>query len=158
MFVFHSDDIRNVKIQTWRTTILPAFLYGCEIWSLTLMEVRRSALILPLPPKGFSVLYSTQRSKAEHCSFSSPLGLLKCPCPQSSRRSGYMICWRPLRMFLSFLTVLPSFVDHTVFPNLPENLFTSGMASPFTPSNGRRNVSFLPRGYVVRRSSALTRV
>ena len=32
---------KNVKIKIYRTKILPAILYGCEIWSLTMMEERR---------------------------------------------------------------------------------------------------------------------
>jgi hypothetical protein len=32
---------KNLKIKIYRTTILPAVLYGCETWSLTLREVRR---------------------------------------------------------------------------------------------------------------------
>ena len=31
----------NLKIKIYRTIILPAVLYGCEIWSLILREVRR---------------------------------------------------------------------------------------------------------------------
>jgi hypothetical protein len=29
---------RNVKVKIYKTTILPAVLYGCETWSLTLGE------------------------------------------------------------------------------------------------------------------------
>jgi hypothetical protein len=29
---------RNVKVKIYKTIILPAVLYGCETWSLTLME------------------------------------------------------------------------------------------------------------------------
>ena len=32
---------KNVKIKMYRTIILPAVLYGCETWSLTLREERR---------------------------------------------------------------------------------------------------------------------
>ena len=32
---------KNVKIKIYRTIILPVVLYGCETWSLTLMEERR---------------------------------------------------------------------------------------------------------------------
>jgi len=32
---------KNLKIKIYRTIILPAVLYGCEIWSLTLREERR---------------------------------------------------------------------------------------------------------------------
>ena len=32
---------KNVKIKIHRTIILPAVLYGCETWSLTLREERR---------------------------------------------------------------------------------------------------------------------
>jgi hypothetical protein len=32
---------KNIKIKICRTVILPAVLYGCEIWSLTLREARR---------------------------------------------------------------------------------------------------------------------
>ena len=32
---------RNIKIKIYRTIILPAVLYGCETWSLTLREERR---------------------------------------------------------------------------------------------------------------------
>ena len=32
---------KNLKIKLYRTTILPAVLYGCETWSLTLKEDRR---------------------------------------------------------------------------------------------------------------------
>jgi hypothetical protein len=33
--------IRNIKIEIYRTIILPVALYGCETWSLTLTEERR---------------------------------------------------------------------------------------------------------------------
>ena len=33
--------IKNLKIKTYRTIILPVILYGCETWSLTLNEKRR---------------------------------------------------------------------------------------------------------------------
>jgi hypothetical protein len=32
---------KNLKIKIYTTIILPVFLYGCEIWSLTLREERR---------------------------------------------------------------------------------------------------------------------
>jgi hypothetical protein len=32
---------KNIKIKTQRTVALPAVLYGCETWSLTLKEERR---------------------------------------------------------------------------------------------------------------------
>ena len=32
---------KNVKINIYRTIILPVVLYGCETWSLTLREERR---------------------------------------------------------------------------------------------------------------------
>jgi len=32
---------KNLKIETYRTIILPVVLYGCETWSLTLREERR---------------------------------------------------------------------------------------------------------------------
>ena len=32
---------KKLKIKTYRTTILPVVLYGCETWSLTLREERR---------------------------------------------------------------------------------------------------------------------
>jgi hypothetical protein len=32
---------RNVKVKVHKTTILPAVLYGCETWSLTLWEEYR---------------------------------------------------------------------------------------------------------------------
>jgi hypothetical protein len=32
---------KNLKIRIYRTTILPAVLYGCENWSLTLKEELR---------------------------------------------------------------------------------------------------------------------
>jgi len=32
---------KNLKIKIYRTIILPAILYGCETWSLTLREERR---------------------------------------------------------------------------------------------------------------------
>jgi len=32
---------KNLKIKTYRTIILPAVLYGCETWSLTLREEHR---------------------------------------------------------------------------------------------------------------------
>ena len=32
---------RNIKIKIHRTIILSVVLYGCETWSLTLMEERR---------------------------------------------------------------------------------------------------------------------
>ena len=35
------DDSKNLKIKIYRTIILPAVLYGCETWSLTLREERR---------------------------------------------------------------------------------------------------------------------
>jgi hypothetical protein len=38
--VFHSSS-KNIKIKIYRTIILPAVLYGCETWSLTLREERR---------------------------------------------------------------------------------------------------------------------
>ena len=32
---------KNIKIEIYRTVILPVVLYGCETWSLTLREERR---------------------------------------------------------------------------------------------------------------------
>jgi hypothetical protein len=32
---------RNVKVKIYNTIILPVVLYGCETWSLTLMEEHR---------------------------------------------------------------------------------------------------------------------
>jgi hypothetical protein len=32
---------KNLKIRIYKTIILPAVLYGCETWSLTLMEEHR---------------------------------------------------------------------------------------------------------------------
>ena len=32
---------KNIKINTYRTTILPVVLYGCETWSLTPREESR---------------------------------------------------------------------------------------------------------------------
>jgi hypothetical protein len=32
---------KNLKIKIYRITVLPVVLYGCETWSLTLMEERR---------------------------------------------------------------------------------------------------------------------
>jgi len=32
---------KNLKIKIYRTTVLPAVLYGCETWSLTLREERK---------------------------------------------------------------------------------------------------------------------
>ena len=32
---------QNLKIKMYRTIILPVVLYGCETWSLTLMEERK---------------------------------------------------------------------------------------------------------------------
>jgi hypothetical protein len=32
---------RNVKVKIYKTIILPAALYGCESWCLTLMEEHR---------------------------------------------------------------------------------------------------------------------
>jgi hypothetical protein len=32
---------RNVKVKIYKTIILPAILYGCETWSLTLREEHR---------------------------------------------------------------------------------------------------------------------
>jgi hypothetical protein len=32
---------KNLKIKTYKTVILPAVLYGCETWSLTLGEEHR---------------------------------------------------------------------------------------------------------------------
>jgi len=32
---------KHIKIKIYRTIILPVVLYGCETWSLTLMEKRR---------------------------------------------------------------------------------------------------------------------
>jgi hypothetical protein len=33
--------IKNLKIKTYKTVILPVVLYGCETWSLTLREEHR---------------------------------------------------------------------------------------------------------------------
>ena len=42
---FHLPNIENIskngKIKIYRTIILPAVLYGCETWSLTLREERK---------------------------------------------------------------------------------------------------------------------
>ena len=38
---FQFDIQKNIKIKLYRTIILPVVLYGCETWSLTLMEERR---------------------------------------------------------------------------------------------------------------------
>ena len=35
---------KNLKIQIYRTIILPVVLYGCETWSLTLREERKLRL------------------------------------------------------------------------------------------------------------------
>jgi hypothetical protein len=35
------SNIKNLKINVYRTLILPVVLYGCETWSLTLREERR---------------------------------------------------------------------------------------------------------------------
>ena len=32
---------KDIKIEMYRTVILPAVLYGCETWSVTLREGRR---------------------------------------------------------------------------------------------------------------------
>ena len=32
---------KNIKINIYRTTVLPFVVYGCETWSLTLKEERR---------------------------------------------------------------------------------------------------------------------
>jgi hypothetical protein len=32
---------RNLKVKTYKTIILPAVLYGCETWTLTLREEHR---------------------------------------------------------------------------------------------------------------------
>ena len=32
---------KNIKIEIYKTIILPVVLYGCETWSLTLREERR---------------------------------------------------------------------------------------------------------------------
>jgi hypothetical protein len=32
---------RNVNVKIYKTTILPVVLYGCETWSLTLIEEHR---------------------------------------------------------------------------------------------------------------------
>ena len=32
---------KNIKVKMYRTVILPVVVYGCEMWSLTLMEERR---------------------------------------------------------------------------------------------------------------------
>jgi len=32
---------KNIKAKIYRSIILPVFVYGCEIWSLTLREERR---------------------------------------------------------------------------------------------------------------------
>jgi hypothetical protein len=32
---------RNLKVKIYKTIILPVVLYGCETWSLTLMEEHR---------------------------------------------------------------------------------------------------------------------
>jgi len=39
-FVFQVA-IKNLKIKIYRSIILPAVLYGCETWSLTLREERK---------------------------------------------------------------------------------------------------------------------
>jgi len=36
---------RNLKIKVYRTIILPVVLYGCETWSLTLMEERKPRVL-----------------------------------------------------------------------------------------------------------------
>jgi hypothetical protein len=33
--------LRNIKVKTYKTIILPVVLYGCETWSLTLQEKHR---------------------------------------------------------------------------------------------------------------------
>jgi hypothetical protein len=33
--------IKNLKIKVYKTVILPAVLYGCETWSLTLRDEHR---------------------------------------------------------------------------------------------------------------------
>jgi 2-iminoacetate synthase ThiH len=36
--------LKALKIKTYETTILPLVLYGCETWSITLMEEHRSRI------------------------------------------------------------------------------------------------------------------
>ena len=36
---------KNIEIKIHRTIILPVALYGCETWSLTLMEERRLSVL-----------------------------------------------------------------------------------------------------------------
>jgi hypothetical protein len=36
---------KNIRTKIYRTIILPAVLYGCETWSLTLTEERRLRLL-----------------------------------------------------------------------------------------------------------------
>jgi len=33
--------LKNIKIEIYRTVVLPVVLYGCDTWSLTLREERR---------------------------------------------------------------------------------------------------------------------
>jgi hypothetical protein len=64
---------RNIKVKIYKTIILPAVLYGCEIWSLTLMEEHRlrvfvnSALRRIFGPKRNEVL--GQRKKLHNWEF-----------------------------------------------------------------------------------------
>ena len=37
---------KNLKMNIYRTIILPVVLYGCETWSLTLMEERRLRVLM----------------------------------------------------------------------------------------------------------------
>jgi hypothetical protein len=43
---------RNVKVKIYKTIILPAVLYGCETWSLTLREEHRLRVFEKRIPRG----------------------------------------------------------------------------------------------------------
>jgi hypothetical protein len=51
---------KNLKIKIYKTVILPVVLYGCETWSLTLVEEHRLTVF---ENKGLRKIFGTKREE-----------------------------------------------------------------------------------------------
>jgi hypothetical protein len=70
-FVFPSH-IKKLKIKIYRTVILPAVLYGCETWSLTLRDFEERVLRIFAPKREKNGSWRNLHNDELHGLYSSP--------------------------------------------------------------------------------------